>query len=278
MTTIGLLHSVLRKDEKLLLNAFETAGISPQFYDTRTLQLDITDIPEVDVVIDRSVSTSQGLYTTEFLEYQGIQVVNSFETARTCADKISTSLVLAKHDVKQPRFITAFGIEGALDAIEDMGYPVVIKPVVGSWGRLLAKINDREAAEAVLEHKVTLGNYQHAVIYLQEYIDKPGRDIRTFVVGHECIAAIYRASEHWITNTARGGQASNCIITDEIADISVRAAQAVGGDIVAIDLFETADGYLVNEVNHKMEYKNSIDTTGVDIPQKIVEYLVNLVN
>jgi [lysine-biosynthesis-protein LysW]--L-2-aminoadipate ligase len=154
-----------------------------------------------------------------------------------------------------------------------MGYPVVIKPVFGSWGRLLARINDRDAAEAILEHKEVLGSPQHNVIYIQEYVRKPGRDIRAFVVGDECICAIYRNSEHWITNTARGGRAENCPVTPEIGELSVRAAKAVGGGVLAVDLLEAPDrGFLVNEINHTMEFRNSIAPTGVDIPGRAVEY------
>ena len=157
-----------------------------------------------------------------------------------------------------------------------MGYPVVMKPAVGSWGRLLARINDRDAAEAVLEHKVTLGSFHHGAFYIQEYVNKPGRDIRSFVVGDETICAIYRDSPHWITNTARGGKASNCPVTPEIDEISRAAARAVGGGVVAIDIFETRDrGLLVNEVNYGMEFRNSIDTTGVNIPGRIVDYLAD---
>ena len=166
--------------------------------------------------------------------------------------------------------------ESALQAIERLGYPVVLKPAVGSWGRLLSKVNDREAAEAILEHKETLGSYHHSIFYIQKYVEKHGRDIRSFVVGDETICAIYRTSPHWITNTARGGVATNCPVTREVNDISVRAAKAVGGGVVAIDLFETPDGLMVNEVNYTMEFRNSIDTTGVDIPAKVVDYVVEV--
>ena len=161
-----------------------------------------------------------------------------------------------------------------MQAIEELGYPVVLKPAVGSWGRLLSKINDRDAAETVLEHKTVLGSYHHSIFYIQQYIEKKGRDIRSFVVGGDCIAAIYRTSDHWITNTARGATASKCEVTDEVAQISIAAAEAVGGGIVAVDLFESDDGLLVNEVNYTMEFRNSIDTTGVDIPAVVTSYVI----
>jgi len=154
----------------------------------------------------------------------------------------------------------------------------VLKPAIGSWGRLIAKVNDREAAEALLEHKEILGSYHHSIFYIQEYISKPaGRDIRAFVVADECICAIYRTSAHWKTNTALGGTASNCPVTPALADICIGAARAVGGGVVAIDVFEDADGrLLVNEVNYTMEFRNSIDTTGVNIPARVIDYVVSV--
>ncbi|CAG0966840.1 partial [lysine-biosynthesis-protein LysW]---L-2-aminoadipate ligase, partial [Anaerolineae bacterium] len=166
--------------------------------------------------------------------------------------------------------------ESALAAIEEMGYPVVLKPAVGSWGRLLAKVNDRDAAEALLEHKTTLGSYHHSIFYIQKYVEKQGRDIRSFVIGDRCVAAIYRTSPHWITNTARGGMATECPVDAALADLSVRGARAVGGDIVALDIFETGSGDQINEINYTMEFKNSITPTGVDIPRLIAEHVVKV--
>ncbi|HWE60896.1 MAG TPA: RimK family alpha-L-glutamate ligase, partial [Chloroflexota bacterium] len=166
----------------------------------------------------------------------------------------------------------AFTPESALRAIESLGYPCVLKPVVGSWGRLLARVNDRDAAEAILEHKDTLGSYQHGIFYIQEFVEKPGRDIRAFVVGDHTIAAIYRHSSHWITNTARGATTSNCPVTPELDRVCMAAARAVGGGLLAIDLVESPRGLLVIEVNATMEFRNSIAPTGVDIPAAIVAY------
>jgi [lysine-biosynthesis-protein LysW]--L-2-aminoadipate ligase len=122
-----------------------------------------------------------------------------------------------------------------------------------------------------------LGSYQHSIIYIQEMISKPGRDIRAFVVGDECICAIYRDSPHWITNTARGGKASNCPVTPELNALCVAAARAVGGGVLAVDVLEDPDrGFLVNEINHTMEFRNSIAPTGVDIPGRVVDYALSV--
>ena len=206
-----------------------------------------------------------------------MRCVNSYRVAQICGDKLLTTAALRDHGVAQPECRVAFTEESALEAIEELGYPVVLKPAVGSWGRLLSKINDRDAAETVLEHKTVLGSYHHSIFYIQQYVEKRGRDIRSFVVGDDCIAAIYRSSEHWITNTARGGRASNCEVTPDVAEVSLAAARAVGGGIVAVDLFESDDGLLVNEVNYTMEFRNSIDTTGVNIPRVVADYAIGLV-
>ena len=274
---IGFLHSLIRPDEKLLIKEFKKfQDVELIFIDDRNLifELDIKEKP-VDFILERCINHSRALHAIMLFENMGLKCFNSAKVALTCGDKLLTSIALSAHKVPQPAVSIAFTQDSAIKAIEAMGYPVVIKPAVGSWGRLIAKINDRDAAEALLEHKTILGSYHHAIFYIQKYIPKKGRDIRSFVVGDQCIAAIYRTSDHWITNTARGGIPSNCPVTEEIAAISRQAAQAVGGGILAIDIFETDQGLLVNEVNYTMEFKNSIAPTGVNIPAKIAEYVIS---
>lgn len=279
---IGILCSRVRVEEKLLFAAFEGLGVSPVRIDERALAAPVGRlVPEVDVLLERSVSATAGLVATQIYEAAGVRVINDSATASVCADKVRTSLALAAADVPQPETIVALGEEAALDAIEYLGYPAVIKPAVGSWGRLLARVNDRDAAEALIEHKSVLGGVNHQVFYVQEYIRKPSRDIRAFVIGDETICAIYRSAAHWVTNTARGGQASNCPVTPDIADLCRRAARAVSGGaggVLAIDLLEDPmRGLLVCEVNHTMEFRNSIDTTGVDIPGRIARHVLEAV-
>jgi [lysine-biosynthesis-protein LysW]--L-2-aminoadipate ligase len=273
---IGFLHSLVRKEEKFLLEELnKRSGVTIVMMDDRDLIFDLDDHDfDIDIVLERSINHSRALHALTLFEAMGIQCINTASVALTCGDKLLTSRALSIAKVPQPKFKIAFTEASALQAIEMIGYPVVIKPAVGSWGRLLAKINDRDAAEALLEHKTVLGSYHHSIFYIQKYIEKKGRDIRSFVVGDRCIAAIYRNSEHWITNTARGASTSNCVVTDEIQSISLQAAKAVGGGIVAIDIFETKDGLLINEVNYTMEFRNSITTTGVNIPGLIIDYVV----
>jgi [lysine-biosynthesis-protein LysW]---L-2-aminoadipate ligase len=275
---VGVLLSRVRVEEKLLLAELERRGAEIVRFDDREFTLDLgapdPAMLRCDVVLERCINHLRALYTLRVLNDWGVPTVNTFEVANICGDKLLTSTELERAGVPTPRTIIAFTPESALAACEDLGYPLVMKPAVGSWGRLLARVNDRDAAEALLEHKVTLGSFHHGAFYLQEFVNKPGRDIRSFVVGDETIGAIYRDSPHWITNTARGAIASNCPVSDELDRLSRAAAAAVGGGVVAIDLFESDRGLLVNEVNYTMEFRNSIDTTGVDIPAKIVDYVM----
>ena len=274
---VGVLVSRVRVEEKLLFKELDKRGVDYDRLDDRKLifELGQNHLTQYDVIVERCINHSRALYALKILEDWGIPTVNRYKTAEVCGNKILTSAALSREGVPQPRVKVAFTPDSAIEAMEEMGYPVVLKPGVGSWGRLLSKINDREAAETVLEHKQLLGTYHHSIFYIQEYVKKPGRDIRAFVVGDQTIAAIYRQSPHWITNTARGGSASVCEITPELNEICVKAAHAVGGGVVAIDVFEDPDrGLLINEVNYTMEYRNSIEPTGVDIPAKIVDYVL----
>ncbi len=273
---IGVLYSRVRVEEKWIFGAMEKRGVDYERLDDRAISFDL-DNPApwraFDAVLERSISYTSGLYALRMLNAFGVPTVNTAAVAEICGDKLTTSAMLAKAGLPQPHNATAFTPEAALDAIEAFGYPVVLKPVVGSWGRLLAKINDRDAAEAVLEHKATLGSVQHSVFYIQEYIEKPGRDIRAIVIGDRALTAMYRKSEHWITNTARGGEGELCPITPEIEALCLGAAQAVGGGVLAVDLIEHPErGYLVNEINHTMEFHTMQPVSGVDIADEIVAF------
>ena len=277
---IGILLSRVRIEEKWLLAALENKGLSYDRIEDGSARFDLADPApwlQYDVILERSLSYARGLYATQILNAWGIPTVNMASVAMICGDKLSTSAVLARAGLPQPRLKVAFTPEAALEAIEELGYPVVIKPVVGSWGRLLSKINDRDAAEAILEHKDTLGSYQHSIFYIQEYISKPGRDIRALVIGDRTVCAIYRQSSHWITNTARGGQGELCPITPELDELCVSVAQSVGGGVLSVDVLEDPErGYLVNEVNHTTEFHTLAPITGLDIASLMIDYLATV--
>ena len=274
-----MLCSRVRVEEKMLLGVLRQRNVDLYRLDPRELTIDLhgNGLGEYDAVLVRCLSHSRAYYLTRWLEDLGVPAISSHHVVATCGDKMLTSAALQAAGLPIPRTVVAFTPEAALAAMEGMGYPVVLKPLAGSWGRLLARVNDRDAAEAILEHKSTLGGYVHSVFYIQEYVDKPGRDIRTLVVGDQVVYAIYRHSEHWITNTARGGGAEPCPLHPEIVDLSLAAAQAVGGGIVAVDLLETADGrLLVNEVNHTPEFHGAAQATEANIASTIVDYVLRV--
>ena len=279
---LAILTSRIRVEERLLIDALRQRAIAFDIVDDGELLLDLSYPDErwreYDAVLCRSMSQSRGLAMLHVLEHWGVRVYNPATVTATCNDKLLTTLALLRAGIPTPHTMLAFDSQVAIKGMDMLGYPVVLKPTSGSWGRLLARINDRDAAEAVLEHRETLGSYQHHIHYIQEYIAKPQRDIRAFVVGERTICAIYRTSEHWVTNTARGAVASNCPVTPELDSLCVRAAQAVGGGILAIDVLEDERcGLLVNEINATMEFRNSIAPTGVDIPNAMLDYVLSCV-
>jgi [lysine-biosynthesis-protein LysW]--L-2-aminoadipate ligase len=278
---VAVLYSRIRRDEKLLLSELRDRGHEVTKVDVRKEQFGVHGPPPalegVDIVVDRCLATSRSRYATRFVDSYDVPVVNDPETAAVCADKADNSLVLAEAGVPTPATDVAFTKESALESIEAFGYPCVLKPVVGSWGRLMAKIDSRSAAEAILEHKETLGHYEHKVFYIQEFVEKPGRDMRVVATDGEPVAAMARSSEHWLTNAAQGAETEEIAVTPAMADLVERASDAVGGGLLGVDLMEVggADSgeYTVHEVNHTVEFKALDEVTDVDVPGAVVDWL-----
>tara|TARA_E500000318_G_scaffold8683_3_gene8063 strand:- start:58475 stop:59443 length:969 start_codon:yes stop_codon:yes gene_type:complete len=277
---IAMTYTRLRVEERMLIDAFEDLGADVTPIDLRTVVFNPTSLGEwaqYDAVFDRSLSLTNTLTSIRILESLGVRCINPLHAIETCADKLATTLAFIRAGVPTPEVRVAVDSDSGLDAIEQLGYPCVLKPTVGSWGRLVSRINDRDAAESILEHREVLGSVNHSVVYAQEHINKPDRDIRVFVVGGNAIAAIERRSEHWLTNTARGAVAAGMEVTPELADLSTRAVASVGADIAAVDLLECPSrGLLVNEINHSMEFRNSTTTTGVDIHRVVAQHTLDI--
>ena len=247
--------------------------------DSKELAVDVTSgsstIAE-EVVLQRCVSHFRNVHLSSALEACGHRVVNASASAWTCGDKLLSSIALARHGIPTPSTRVAFTMNSAMKALDELGYPAVIKPVVGSWGRLSALLKDRDAARAVLEDREEMFPL-YQVYYLQKFVKRPPRDIRSFVVGGRTVAAIYRISDtDWRTNTARGGRAEACPVSAELDELSLKAAAATGGEIVGVDLMETEEGLVVHEVNGTTEFRNTVPATGVDIPRLMVEYLASV--
>ncbi len=281
---VGILYSRIRQDEKLLLNELRERDHEVTKIDVRKQQFNIEEPPavfdDVDVVVDRCLATSRSVYATKFVDAYGVPVVNGPETAEVCADKVKNSLALVEAGVPTPNTDVAFTKDAAMESIEEFGYPCVLKPVVGSWGRLMAKIDSRDAAEAILEHKETLGHYEHKIFYVQEFVDKPGRDVRVLATDGEPVAAMVRSSDHWLTNAAKGAETDGFELDDRALELVEKASDAVGGGLLGIDLMEVGedeDGnpedYTVHEVNHTVEFKALAEVTDVDVPATVVDWL-----
>ena len=281
---VGLLYSRIRKDEKLLLSELRDRDHEVTKIDVRDQQFSIGEAPEafedVDIVLDRCLATSRSLYATRFCEAYDVPVVNAPETAEICADKVKNSLALEEAGVPTPNTEVSFTKESAMQSIEKFGYPCVLKPVIGSWGRLMAKIDSRSAAEAVLEHKATLGHYEHKVFYVQEFVEKPGRDIRVLATDGEPVAAMVRSSDHWLTNAAQGAETEAFELDEEAERLVEEASEAVGNGLLGVDLMEVGvdeegepTGYTVHEVNHTVEFKALADATDVDVAAEVVDWL-----
>jgi len=277
--SFSLLYDTVRWEEKAIVGAAEKRGVRVNLVDSKDLSITLNscELPLSDrVVLQRCVSYFRNVHSTAALESVGHRVVNSFACAWVCGNKLFGSLALVRNKIPTPKTVMAMAEDSALQSIEQMGYPVVVKPVVGSWGRLSALLRDKDAAKAVIEDREHMFPL-YQIYYLQEFVKRPPRDIRTFVIGDQTIAAIYRYSgTDWRTNTARGGKAEKCKITSELDDLSVRAAKAVGGEFVGVDLMEGEDGLLVHEVNNTTEFKNTVPATGIDIPGMVIDYLISV--
>jgi [lysine-biosynthesis-protein LysW]--L-2-aminoadipate ligase len=278
--SFSLLYDIIRWEEKAIISAAGKRGANVNLVDSKELSIDLnsgkTGIQD-SVVLQRCVSYFRNIHSTAALESARHRVVNSFRCAWVCGNKLFGTIELIKNKIPTPWTMLSLAKEPALRTAEKMGYPVVLKPVVGSWGRLSALLKDSDAAKAVVEDREQMFPL-YQVYYLQEFIKRPPRDIRSFVIGGETVAAIYRHSQEgeWRTNTARGGRAEDYKITKELDDLSLRAARCVGGEVVGVDLMETEDGLVVHEVNNTTEFKNTVPATGIDIPGMIIDYLTSI--
>jgi [lysine-biosynthesis-protein LysW]---L-2-aminoadipate ligase len=272
--SVALVASHVRYEEREIIAALEQRGVPYERVDDRGLIFRLGEPPPpYRVVLNRCISQTRRLYLSRLFEAGGVPVVSSSRVISNCDDRVAMHLALAGAGLPLPPTAVALAAEHGVDAIETVGYPAVVKPVGGSWGRLVAKVGERDAAEAVVEHRAALRSPQHGIVYAQAYVDKPGRDIRALVVGDRVPAAMYRRSEHWVTNVARGAEVEPCPVSAELQELALRAAASVGGGAVSVDLLETGEGQLlVNEVNSLVEFRGLTTATGVDVAGEIVDH------
>jgi len=277
---IGMLCDRIRPDERMVIDAAKRKDVDLKVHNVDELVFDVTkDLGTKfeNVILQRVMSYFKSMHVTALLENSGIKVVNSFNAAFVCGNKLLTSIALSKAGVPTPKTVVAFTDDSAVKALDKVGYPAILKPVVGSWGRLIAPLKDLDSARAILEtREYMFPLYQ--VFYIQEMIQNLLRDIRCFVIGDRAVAAIYRYSApgEWRTNVARGGRAETCPITSELEELCVKATKAVGGGAFGVDMMETPNGLVVHEVNYTTEFKATTESTGVDIPSLMLDYLIDM--
>ena len=284
MTTISLISDRIRWDEKALINAASRMKVDLKLIDPKGIFINVSGgLDEIrdsfgDVAINRCISYFRGLHITAILEKAGLDVINPFDVSLVCGNNVFTNLALVEAGIPIPKTLLAFTGDGALKALDEIGFPAVMKPVIGSWGRLIALVKDRDSAQAIIESREQIRNALLQIYYVQEYVNRPPRDIRVLVIGDEAVAASYRYSpkDDWRTNVARGGVSKPCRLTDDLVDLALRAAKAVGGGVLAVDCMESPSGILVHEVNSTVEFRGLCSATQVDIPGKIIEYAVRM--
>jgi [lysine-biosynthesis-protein LysW]--L-2-aminoadipate ligase len=272
---LGVIASRVRFEEKRIFEALERRRTPYVHLDPRRFATEPGAEPPCDLALNREISQSRGFYSSLLLEAQGVPTVNTAEVIETCGDKLRTSLRLTAAGVPTPRTAVALTPEAAMEAAETLGFPVVVKPLTGSWGRLVAVLRDREEAEAVFEHRAALPSPQQHIVYLQEFVKKPDRDIRVLVACGEPVAASYRMSAGWRTNSALGARSEPCPLGSGLAEVALSAVRAVAADpssaVVGVDLVEAPDGPSVLEVNHTVEFQGLQSAhPGLDLATEIV--------
>ncbi|MEK6980462.1 MAG: lysine biosynthesis protein LysX [Thermoproteota archaeon] len=274
---VTILYDTIRWEEKALLEAGKKKNINIQMVDCKNLAIDLEKKPEdYGPVIQRCVSYYRNLHSTAALEGMGVNVINCLNTGIFAGNKLFTHMLLKKYGVPTPYAAVAFSKDAVIEHLETHGYPKVIKPTVGSWGRLISKLNDKDSAEGIIESREAMYPI-YQVHYLEEFVNRPPRDIRAIMVGDKIVAAIYRTSGNgnWKTNMALGGTAEECKVTPEMEEMCIKAKNAVQGDIVGVDLMESNErGLVVHEVNNTTEYKNTVRVCGVDIPSLMIDYVM----
>ena len=280
MSKLRILFDRVRSEEKMLQEKASELGHDAKMIDAKITQVNTeskkSDFDFGDVVLERCVSYFRGLHFTACLEFLDVPVINSFEVANNCGNKMITSLLLKKHNVPTPKTYFTFSSEAALENLEKIGYPMVIKPVVGSWGRGVMPLKDRDTADAIIEVRELNGGPLDRIYYLQEMVNRPPRDIRVIVVGDQVVAAMYRTSSgSFKTNIAVGGEPVACEITKELEDVCMKAAKAVGGGILGVDVMEDKKrGLVVHEVNNTVEFKGLAKVVKKDIPKEMIDFAI----
>jgi [lysine-biosynthesis-protein LysW]--L-2-aminoadipate ligase len=284
MNRLAIVYDRLRWEEKELIKKAEEKAIELVKVDAKEIVLNLNEEKDKikklfgDVILQRCISYFRGYNLTLFLEGNGLKVINSKKVAEICGNKLLTTLVLIKENIPTPKTKVAFAPESALRALEEIGYPAVLKPITGSWGRMVSPIKDKDIAETIIEMRERLANPIDRIYYVQEYVKRPPRDVRSIVVGDELVTAVYREAreDEWRTNVARGAVTKPYPVTQEFEELMIKAAKVVGGGVVGVDAMESPDGLVIHEVNNTVEFRGAQSVTKRSIAEAIINYALSL--
>ena len=245
---------------------------------TASLSADSQQLLSSPAVLARIVpngSLEQIIYRVDalhWLEDRGVRVMNSPRAIERCVDKFYTSALLREAGLDTPETVVCERIDDAMAAVREMG-DVIVKPLFGSMGHGMVRVNDPETAFRVFRAL----ELARAVYYLQRVVDHEGSDVRAFVVGNRVVAAIERRALDggWRTNISLGGEARAIDLPPAWSELALTAARAVGADYAGVDLLAASDGTIhVLEVNGIPGWSGAQRATSVDIAGAIVDHLI----
>jgi len=204
------------------------------------------------------------------IEEYGIKLINSRESLEIASDKFLTSIYLERYKIPTPKTIICENPNDAIEAFEELGGDIVLKPLFGSKGVGITRINDKGFAENVI---YTLSQLNE-IFYLQEFIEHYNRDIRILVLGDKAIAGMYRVSDNWKTNIHAGARVEPLEITEELKTLAIKAAKITKTEIAGVDIVESEKGLLVLEVNSIPGFTALQKVTDINLAEEIVSYFL----
>ena len=280
---LSIIYDKLRFEEKELYEKAKNKGITTNLVDAKPISfstdINQSDIIKGDIFLQRCLSHYRGLYITYCLEFLRRKVINKYDVNEICGNKLRTSLILAKSEIPSPKTYFTFSAESFKELTNKLGFPLVLKPLVGSWGRGVFPIRNEETVNIIMEMREENDSALSRIYYVQEMIKRPPRDIRCIVAGDQIITAIYRYSavNEWRTNVARGGHTELAPITKELEDLVIKASNAVGGGILGVDVMEDKNkGFVIHEINSNVEFRGASLVSHVDIANSMIEYILTV--
>ena len=280
---LSIIYDKLRFEEKELYEKAKNKGITTNLVDAKPISfstdINQSDIIKGDIFLQRCLSHYRGLYITYCLEFLRRKVINKYDVNEICGNKLRTSLILAKSEIPSPKTYFTFSAESFKELTNKLGFPLVLKPLVGSWGRGVFPIRNEETVNIIMEMREENDSALSRIYYVQEMIKRPPRDIRCIVAGDQIITAIYRYSavNEWRTNVARGGHTELAPITKELEDLVIKASNAVGGGILGVDVMEDKNkGFVIHEINSNVEFRGASLVSQVDIANSMIEYILTV--